>query len=292
MSDHRIVITGASGKLGSKILSRLIKWDLKTPLIASSRRVMSAETLGSPKVGFRLADFEKPDDLRMLLNEGDRLFMVSTTQLSQRLRSHANVVAASKQARVSRLIYSSVLRADSSPLKVSEDHRLTEQLIAKSGVPWVILRNTWYSENKLRFLADFIGSGELIGCSGEGVIRSAARSDLAEAAARMLASPHQAPNQLFELAGDTAFTMTELAKIISEVSGVNVVYRDVSESEYVHWLEARGVPAKLAHFTAEVEASAKQGWLDTPSRDLSKILGRPTISMRTLVEQAVAEFDS
>lgn len=292
MSDHRIVITGASGKLGSKILSRLIKWDLETPLIASSRRVMSAETLGSPKVGFRLADFEKPEDLSMLLSKGDRLFMVSAMEISRRLKSHANMVEAAKQNKVSRLVYSSVLRADLSPLKVSEDHRLTEQLIVRSGIPWVILRNTWYSENKLRFLADFIASGELIGCSGDGVIRSAARSDLAEAAARMLASANQTPNQLFELAGDSAFTMAELAQIISEVSGVNVVYRDLSQSEYARWLEVRGVPAKLAHLSAELEASAKEGWLDTPSRDLSKILGRPTISMRTLVERAVAEIDS
>ncbi len=132
--------------------------------------------------------------------------LVSSSEIGQRAVQHRNVIEAAKQAGVGRIVYTSVLHADTSPLDLAAEHRETEAALAEAGIPTTILRNGWYSENYAGSVQGALMSGALVGSAGEGRVSSAARADYAEAAATVLTSAgHE--GKTYELAGDVAWTL-------------------------------------------------------------------------------------
>ena len=95
----------------------------------------------------------------------------------------------------------------------------------------MLLRNGWYTEDYTAGVPAALAHGSVYGCAGDGRISSAARADYAEAAAVVLTADNQA-GCVYELAGDTAYTLTELAAEISRQSGKNIGYVNLPEAEY------------------------------------------------------------
>lgn len=281
-----IVVTGASGQLGRLVIHSLLKRVPASQIVAAVRNPTRVDDLAQLGVQVRQADYSQPDSLIGAFAGAQKVLLISSSEVGQRVAQHAAVIAAAKQAGVALLAYTSLLHADSSPLGLAAEHQQTEQLIRDSGLAHVILRNGWYTENYLAAIPAALAHGVLLGSAGEGRIASAARADYAEAAAVVLTTP-QRSGALYELAGDEAYTLAQLAEEVARVSGQHVVYQDLPEADYRAALLGVGLPEGVASLLADSDKGASQGGLFDDSHQLSTLIARPTTAWRSLVAEVV-----
>ena len=280
----KIGVTGATGQLGRLVVEKLKQKVAADTIVALVRNPEKAADLG---VEARAFDYTQPEALVASLKGIDKLLLISGNEIGQRLPQHKAVVEAAKQAGVKQITYTSILHADSSPLGLAEEHLGTEVAIKESGLTYIILRNGWYTENYTGSAKGAVGAGAFIGNAGDGKIASAARVDYAEAAAVVLAGEgHE--NKTYELAGDEAYTLTELAEEISRQTGKTVPYNNLTEAEYAGILKSFGLPDGLAEMLADSDTGASKGGLFDDSRALSKLIGRPTTPLAIVLAEALA----
>lgn len=279
----KIGVTGATGQLGRLVVESLKSKVSAETIVALVRNPEKAAGLG---IEARTFDYTQAENLVASLKGIDKLLLISGNEVGQRLPQHLAVIHAAKQAGVKQLFYTSILHADSSPLGLATEHLATEVAIKESGLTYTILRNGWYTENYTGSAKGAIGAGAFIGNAGEGKIASAARVDYAEAAAVVLAGEgHE--GKTYELAGDEAYTLTELAAEISKQSGKTIPYNNLTEAEYAGILKSFGLPDGLAEMLANSDTGASKGGLFDDSKVLSELIGRPTTSLAKVVADAL-----
>jgi NAD(P)H dehydrogenase (quinone) len=281
-----IVITGATGQLGQLVIKALLKKVPASSIVAAVRNVEKAKDIAALGVQVRQADYNQPASWDTALKGADKVLLISSSEIGQRAKQHRAVIDAAKRAGVKLLAYTSVLRADTSVLGLAEEHRETEADIRKSGLPFIFLRNGWYTENYTVGIPSALSMGAVYGCAGDGRISSAARADYAEAAAVALTAGNQA-GKVYELAGDAAFTMTEFAAEISRQSGKSIGYVNLPEIEYKKALLGAGLPEFLAELLANSSTGASKGALFDDGHQLSKLIGRPTTPLAMAVKAAL-----
>ncbi|MGO4408531.1 MULTISPECIES: SDR family oxidoreductase [unclassified Brevundimonas] len=278
-----IAITGATGHLGRLIVEKLKS---KVPAESIVALVRSPEKAADLGVAARPFDYAKPETLAPALEGVDTLMLVSSSEVGQRAVQHRNVIDAAKQAGVQRIVYTSLLNADASPLSLAEEHRQTEADLKSSGIAHTILRNGWYAENYTGSISGALAGGAFIGSAGEGRISAAPRADFAEAAVGVLTSDGH-DGKTYELAGDDAWTLADLAAEISRQTGRTIPYRNLSEVDYAAALTGFGLPEPLSQAIAGWDVDASRDALFDDRRALSKLIGRPTTPLSVSVAAAL-----
>jgi NAD(P)H dehydrogenase (quinone) len=282
-TDMTIAITGASGQLGRLAIAHLKTLTAPDTIIALARDPAKVADLG---VAARAFDYTKPSMLADALADVQVLVLISSSDFNDRVGQHSAVIKAAVAAGVQRIVYTSILKADVSPLLIAADHRATEQVIAQSGLRATILRNGWYTENWTGTLAAAIGAGAFIGAAGAGQFTPATRTDYAQALAVVAADDSYADTVL-ELGGDQAFDLAELAAEVSRQTAKTLPYQDLPAAEYQAILQSFGLPEGFAAMLVDVDTKAADGWLVDRSGSLAKVLGRPTTSLADAVKTAV-----
>ncbi|WP_042322542.1 SDR family oxidoreductase [Enterobacter cancerogenus] len=270
-----IAITGATGQLGHLVIEQLLKTVPANQIVAIVRNPAKADALSQQGVVVRQADYADEAAFTAALGGVDKLLLISSSEVGQRAAQHQNVINAAKAAGVKFIAYTSLLHADTSPLGLHVEHVQTEKALAESGVPYALLRNGWYTENYLASVPPALEHGVFIGAAGEGKIASATRADYAAAAAKVISEEGHA-GKVYELAGDNAWTLSELAAELSKLSGKKVAYQNLSEADFAAALKGAGLPAGLADMLADSDTGASKGGLFDDSRTLSNLIGRPT----------------
>lgn len=281
-----IVVTGASGQLGRQVIDGLLATVPAQEIVAAARQPARVQDLAERGVQVREADYDRPETLARAFAGADRLLLISSSEVGKRVPQHAAVIRAAGAAGVQLLAYTSLLHADVSPLSLAVEHRETEALLKASGLPHVLLRNGWYTENYLAGVPAALSHGAMLGSAGTGRIASAARADYAAAAVAVLTREGQA-GKVYELAGDQAYTLAELADTLSRLAGKPVVYHDLPQDAYAAALIDAGLPAPLAHLLAESDAGAARGGLFDADRQLSRLIGRPTTPLVDLIRRVL-----
>jgi NAD(P)H dehydrogenase (quinone) len=282
-----IVITGATGQLGHLVIKALLKKVPASGIVAAVRNVEKAKDLAALGVQVRYADYTKPETWDAALKGADKVLLISSSEIGQRAKQHRSVIDAAKRAGVKLLAYTSVLRADTSPLGLAAEHKQTEAYLRASGVPFALLRHGWYTENYTAGIPNALAHGGVYGCAGDGRIASATRADYAEADVAVLTAENQA-GKVYELAGDTAYTLAELAAEISRQSGKNIGYVNMPEADYKNVLLGAGLPEFVAELLANSDIGASKGGLYDDGHQLSKLIGRPTTPLATAVAVVIA----
>ncbi|EOV2666852.1 SDR family oxidoreductase [Enterobacter ludwigii] len=270
-----IAITGATGQLGQLVIEQLLNTVPANQIVAIVRNPAKAEALSQQGITVRQGNYADESTLTSALKGVDKLLLISSSEVGQRATQHQNVINAAKAAGVKFIAYTSLLHADKSPLGLHVEHVATEKALAESGIPYALLRNGWYTENYLASAPPALEHGVFIGAAGEGKIASATRADYAAAAAKVISGDGHAGN-VYELAGDHAWTLSELAAELSKQSGKNVTYQNMSEADFAAALKGVGLPAGLADMLADSDVGASKGGLFDDSHTLSKLIGRPT----------------
>ncbi|HEY7768458.1 NAD(P)H-binding protein, partial [Longimicrobium sp.] len=209
-----IAVSGATGHLGNLVVQNLLERGVEPAhIVALVRSPEKASDLAARGVQVRHADYSRPETLGPALQGVEKLLLVSSSEVGQRAVQHANVVEAARAAGVKLLAYTSILHADATAMQLAAEHRASEEGIRASGIPFVFLRNGWYLENYTGNLGPALEHGALLGSAGDGRVSAATRADFAGAAAAVLAGEgHE--NRIYELGGDEAFTLAELAAIV------------------------------------------------------------------------------
>ena len=278
-----IAITGATGQLGQHVIEELLKTVPASQIVAIVRNLAKAEALRQQGVVVRQADYTDEAAFTTALNGVDKLLLISSSEVGQRAVQHQNVINAAKAAGVKFIAYTSLLHADKSPLGLHVEHVETENALAASGVPYALLRNGWYTENYLASAPPALEHAVFMGAAGEGKIASATRADYAAAAAKVISEEGHA-GKVYELAGDNAWTLSELAAELSKQSGKPVTYQNLSEADFAAALKGVGLPAGLAEMLADSDTGASKGGLFDDSHTLSKLIGRPTTPLAESVK--------
>lgn len=273
-----ILVTGATGQLGQLVIQSLLKTVPAGDIVAAVRNPEKAHSLKALGVKVRAADYNKPETWPAAMEGVKKILLISSSEVGARAAQHKVVIdAAKKIGTLELLAYTSILRADTSPLALAQEHRETEQMIKESSLPHSFLRNGWYTENYAGSAKSALEHGAVLGSAREGRISSASRQDYAEAAAKVLTI--QNPKQTYELAGDTSYTLAELAAEISRQTGKSVVYKDLPEADYKAVLVQVGLPEGFAGILAQSDVAAAGGGLYDESHQLSNLIGRQTTPM-------------
>lgn len=279
----KIAVTGATGQLGRLVIERLRAKVPVANVVALVRTPSKAVDLG---VEVREADYARPETLGQALVDVDTLLLISSSEVGERVSQHRNVIEAAKTAAVKHVVYTSLLHADRSPLDLAPEHLETEKLIQASGLSYTILRNGWYTENYTMSVGAALAMGALIGSAAEGSIASASRADFADAAVSVLTTQGHA-GKTYELAGDNAYTLAELAAEISRQTGREIPYTDLAPADYCAALRAAGVPAPWPDALPAIDVLVSKGALFDNGRALSKLIGRPTTPLAACVADAI-----
>lgn len=279
----KIAITGATGQLGRLVISKLSGLGSTDNIVALVRSVQKASDLG---VEVREANYDKPETLETALSGIDTLLLISGSEVGKRAVQHSNIIHAATKNGVKWIVYTSLLHADTSTLSLAEEHLATEAALRDSGIPFTLLRNGWYTENYTGSIPGALAGGAFIGSAGTGRIAAAARADYADAAVAVLTSEgHE--SKTYELAGDEAWTLSDLAAEISRQTGKDIPYVDMPETEYANALKGFGLPEGLAHAIAGWDVSASKDDLFDDGHELSKLIGHPTTPLSDTVKEAL-----
>lgn len=281
----KIAVTGATGQLGRLLVERLRAKVPAGDIVALARTPSKAADLG---IEVREADYTRPETLDKALAGIDTLMMISASEVGQRVPQHRKLITAAKNAGVDRIVYTSLLHADRSSLGLAPEHVETEAMLQASGLNVTLLRNGWYTENYTGSVGAAVANGALIGSAGQGRIASAARADFADAAVVVLTTPGH-NGKTYELAGDSAYTLAELAAEISRQAGKDIPYVDLPPAEYTAALVTAGVPAPWPDALPALDVEAGKGALFDDSRTLSALIGRPTTSLVDSVAVALGQ---
>ncbi|MFJ6901888.1 SDR family oxidoreductase [Streptomyces hokutonensis] len=282
-----LVVTGATGHLGRLVVENLLDRGVPAAgIIAVGRDLDRLKDLADRGVQLRAADYADSASLRAAFTGARRVLLVSGSEPGVRVQQHHNAIEAARGAGVELLAYTSIVNADTSTIGMAEDHRATEALLRASGVPSVLLRNSWYVENYTDHIGITLERGVLFGSAGEGRVSATPRADYAAAAAAVLATDGHA-GKAYELGGDDAFTLAQLAAEISVLSGTPIRYTDLPEADYIQALAGNGVPQAFAEILADADQGLRRGELATTSGDLARLLGRPTRPLKEAVNAAL-----
>jgi len=286
-SESLIAVTGASGHLGHLVIEALLARNLPASrIVAVVRDPQKVADFASRGVQVRRADYTEPKTLDAAFAGVERLLLVSSNEVNQRLAQHESVVKVARKASVKFIAYTSIPKTDTSDMQLAAEHRATEQIIRDSGIAFAFLRNSWYFENYTDQMATTLEHGAIFGSAGDGQVSAATRADYAAAAAVVLTAD-DVENKVYELGGDTAFTLDELAAEISKQTGREIVYRDLPVEEYAQAIIGAGFPEPVAHVLADADLGIKRGDLLVKTGDLSRLINHPTTTLAEAVAFAL-----
>jgi NAD(P)H dehydrogenase (quinone) len=282
-----LVVTGANGHLGHLVVESLLSSGVPAgDIVAGARRPETLDGFAAAGVDVRRLDYDDPASLATGLAGAERVLIVSGTDFGHRVEQHTAVARAALDAGARHLLYTSAPRASTTSMLLAAEHAATEAALEALGAPLTLLRNGWYFENYTTQLPTYLEHG-VVGAAGDGRVSGADRADYAEAAAVVLTGEgHE--GQVYELGGDTSFSLTELALVVSAATGRHVAHHTVSQAELAGILGGAGVPEPVAGVLADVDRAIAAGELHVTSGDLSRLIGRPTGTLTAAVERAVA----
>jgi NAD(P)H dehydrogenase (quinone) len=281
------VVTGATGHLGRLVVEDLLGRGVPAgEITAAGRDMTKVKDLADRGVRVLAIDYDDPASLDAAFRGADRVLLVSASEPGRRAQQHRNAIDAAERAGAGLLAYTSIANAGTTTMRLAAEHQATEAALRASGLAYVLLRNSWYVENYTAQLPAILERGSLAGSAGDGRVSAATRADYAAAAAAVLAGDGH-DGRVYELGGDEAFTLAELAAEIGAQAGQPVGYLDLPEDEYARLLTSAGLPEAAAVTLADADRGLARGDLYVGSGDLSRLIGRPTTTLRDAVASAL-----
>ncbi|MBK9032183.1 MAG: NAD(P)H-binding protein [Myxococcales bacterium] len=284
MSEPALLVTGASGHLGRRVLEILLDVPGERTLIAATRTPARLADLAARGVDVRAADFDDAAGLDAAFAGVGRALLISTDAVDppgRRAAQHAAAVRALGQAGAQHVVYTSAVDAPTAG-DVTADHRATETALQASDLDFTVLRNNLYAELVLGALPAAVATGELVDARGDGAVAWISRDDCARVAAAMLLEAGLG-RRLVQVAGPVAYTSRDVAALIAEVSGRPVAHRAVTLDERVAGLIAVGVPAPAARTYAAFDAAIAAGELARTSTAVERLTGTPARPLREVL---------
>lgn len=276
----RLLVTGASGKLGRATIAHLLE-SQKVPasqIVAGTRKPETLADLAAKGVEVRKVDFEDASGLAAAFAGIDRLLIISTDALEkpgQRLAQHKAAIAAAEAAGVAHVVYTSMPKPEpGNPVLFAPDHWGTEQALEASKIGgWTVLRNNWYQDNIFMSAASILASGHWYTAAGDGLYAHVSRDDCAAVAAAALATPPAGKVKL-DVTGGEALSVDQIAALLSAATGKPVEVVKVTSQQLADGMTAAGVPAPWVPLLVSFDDNARAGGFNIVSDTVERLTGR------------------
>ena len=277
-----ILITGATGHLGSATIDFLIQKGFPPNKISALvRTVEKGKTLKEKGVDVKIGNYNDTDSLSKALKGVDKLLLISGLE-QDRLQQHKNVIDAAKENGVKHIVYTGVAITDfkSSAVKsFLDDHFQTEDYIKNNGFKYTFLRNSLYSDAVPMFAGEKAVETGIFLPAGDGKVPFVYRKDLAEGTALVLTQDgHE--NKTYNFTGGQLYSYEDVAHVLTELSGKEVIYNDVNTAEFPEMLKKLGVPEEAIFIAAGFTEDVKNHLYEIKSIDLEMILGRKSTALK------------
>ncbi|WP_037086995.1 SDR family oxidoreductase [Neorhizobium vignae] len=274
----KLLVTGAAGHLGRAVLRHLLETSqvAAADIVAASRDPNKLADLAASGLETRTADFNDEAGLVKAFTGIDRVLIISTDELAtpgKRITQHRNAVSAAAKAGVKHMLYTSLPNPDKSLVTFAPDHLGTEEAIKASGVPYTILRNSWYHDNYLMGMPHNLQVGKWYTSVGTGKITTLSRDDCARAAAAALANP-PAGSRILTLTGSESLTATEIAARASAATGKPLEVVDVTDEQLTQGLTGAGLPAFVVNMLVSADANIRAGNFEQVTSDYETLTGQ------------------
>jgi NAD(P)H dehydrogenase (quinone) len=271
-----IVITGASGQLGRATAEAVLERADPSELILVTRDPQRLAGFAERGVAVRAGDFDDPGSLPAAFEGGDRLLLISTHVIGERLPQHLAAVDAAVAAGVGSIAYTSMVNpSDSNPEVVVHDHRPTEEAIRASGLDWTFLRNAIYAEVLLQSAAGALASGQMISNDGQGRCAYVARGDCAVAAAVVLTGDGHG-GKAYDITGPESLSAEDVAALFAEVGERPVQVLHLTDDEWVQaMVKHASMPEPLARSLSTFGIATRRGYNACVSTTFEDLTGHP-----------------
>jgi NAD(P)H dehydrogenase (quinone) len=273
-------ITGAAGQLGRLTTAALLERVPASDLVLFTRDPSKLELEGAD---VRAGDFGGPLDFSGV----DRLLLISTDVVGERVAGHKAAIAAAAAAGVQRIAYTSIPNpSENNPAFVVPDHRETELALFASGTRWTILRNAIYTEMYLASAPGAIASGVLVTNAGDGRSVNVSRADCARAAAAVLVDDGH-DDKIYDITGAEAVDADGLAALYSELSGKPVAVQQLDDDAWVRAMSAH-MPEAAARAYATFGTATRRGYAAVMSTAVADLTGNAPRSLREVLAPALS----
>jgi NAD(P)H dehydrogenase (quinone) len=285
----RLVITGASGQLGRRVAEIALAACGPERLILVTRRPDALADLAARGAEVRFADFDRPASLRAAFARGERMLLISTTDLARRNEQHRAAIDAAVAVGVEHIVYTSMLRPEpSNPALIVPSHAFTEQALAASSLEWTLLRNSLYADYQVPEAAHAIAAGSFVHNRGAGGVAYVAREDCAGVAAAVLVAEGHA-RAVYDVTGPHAYDAAELAQLYGEIGAHGVKAVALNDGAFIAGLVGTGADDDHAKYGAELVASfgrsIRAGYLASCTDTVAKLTRRPALTLREVLEE-------
>ncbi|MEO6732610.1 MAG: SDR family oxidoreductase [Ferruginibacter sp.] len=287
-----ILITGANGHLGKQVINFLQQKDPALKIAGLVRSKEKGAEIQKEGIELRIGDYTNTNSLQNALKEVETLLLISSSNLENRITQHVNAINAAKAAGVKHIIYTSISQAHKRLSALAVDHIETEEAIKASGIPYTILRNTFYSEYfESIFLGNAIDTGDWYYPANGAKLNFANRTEMAEALANVLLEPTAHLNKTYEITSLNAYSFPELAAFVSKAAGKEIKFADIPMEAFKDGLDKASLPGDLKDFLTDNANAVSKGALENTTTDLETLLGRKPQDFSAFIHQHYAQVD-
>ena len=284
-----IVVTGATGQLGRRIVEQLLQRMPPDRIAATTRDPAKAGALAQAGVSVRHGDFAHPDTLRGAFADATQVLIVSSNaeRIGQDpVAQHQAAIEAARAAGARRIVYTSHMGASpSSRFRPMHAHARTETLLRDAGIAWTALRNGFYAGTVPLMVGDAVSTG-VLAAPADGKVAWTTHDDLAAAAATVLADEGRFEGPTAPLTGTEALDLADIASLLSGIHGRTIQRRVVADAAFAAGMQAKGVPAAVTEIMLGMYRAARAGEFAATGATLTALLGRAPSTLRAVLHRA------
>jgi NAD(P)H dehydrogenase (quinone) len=286
-----IIVTGATGQLGSQIVQHLLERVPAERVGVSVRDTSRAGALGARGVRVRRGDFTDPDSLNTAFEGATQVIIISASVTGKAaIEQHSAAITAAMESGAERVLYTSHQAASEDSLFAPMlDHAATEERLSTGGVPFTALRNGFYANTVIRLLGQALATGELV-APADGPVSWTTHADLAEAAAIILAGQEPFEGITPPLTAPETHDLDDVAGILSQLTGRTIRRVVADDGDWAKDLTGRGVPDSQAEMLLGMFRASRRGEFATTDPTLELLLGRPAQSIRSVLAGVAVEL--
>ena len=287
---NKIVVTGATGHLGSAVIQTLLTKMQPGQISIITRNKEKRAEFESKGFGAFLGGYDNVDALENAMDGADTVLLISSGDQGDRMQEHKNVVDAAIKKGVKQIAYTSRCLKDRNTLAntLMEEHFETEDYIIASGLKYIIFRNSLYMDA----IPQFIGGQTALENgiylpAGDGEVAFALRCEMGEAMANVLMGA-EFENRIYNFTGDKAYSFHNVAAALTDLSGNNVYYTNAETAAFKELMKQRNLPGpviyKIIDFITDIRHDQEAGVYS----DLENWLGRKPTGLRAGLQQLFA----
>ena len=280
----KIVVTGASGQLGHIVAMQLLERISPDELILITRRPHALSALAERGADVRFGDFDEPESLPEAFAGAERMLLISTNNIGERVPQHRAAIDAATVAGVRQVVYTSLTNpvAGHPTGPVVDEHRETEELLMSSGMAWTVLRYGAYADLQVPLGAMAVSYGKLVTNAGDGRIAPISRQDCAAAAVAVLTSDGH-DGAIYDVTGPEALSQSEIAALVSEISGRPIEVVPIGDRKLAWGLSRLGAPKPVARAIVNLGVATRENYFDVVDSAFESLTGRRARPLRDVL---------